>query len=119
MTHVRWDALPPAGGVAPVEAITAAPTRMVENARGAANPSRLVVNRSMQTSSAWALLAIAGLLVPLPLISSQPRLRLRSAHKGLEPSVSGVHEPSSLMIPCPAPTLITKSADDPGCLDAI
>jgi hypothetical protein len=81
---------------------------MVENARGAAHPSLLVVNRSMQTSIAWALLTIAGLLVPLPLMSPQPRLRIRSAHKGLEPSVSGVHEPSSLMIPCPAPTLTTK-----------
>ena len=49
---VRWDALPSAGGVAPMEAITADPTRMVENARGAAHPSRLVVNRSRQTSTA-------------------------------------------------------------------
>jgi hypothetical protein len=33
--------------------------------------------------------------------------------------MSRIHEPTSLITPCPAPTFITKSADDPGNFGAV
>jgi hypothetical protein len=68
-----------------VAVYTAGPTRLVDTSRGAAHPSRLVIHKSMQTSTAWAPLAMASLLIPPLLIDLQSSLKIRSAHRGLEP----------------------------------